>query len=373
MRLRITIYIIISIAIIIIIVNIVSEYEHIRISQSSIDVLKKYNTKVVFSALNEEGKYRGYISESTHNYRELKTPFSNNFITPSFSPDGNIVIYAEFDGHGYQLAFTDISQNKTERLTNNKYNDYAPVFSPDGKYIAWCRVPKMELQEADQAKIFISTWPDFHEKQLTANELMDAYPVFTPDNKNIIVERGRVGNLFGLFQIDLQGKDFPLLYDPQRSGNGIPHVYNNQVVFERVEVEAPGQLGVFLMDLPSRQIRRLCPNTPCNPTPRFSPDGTRIAYHNVDQLKLLGRVLSEETYIVILGRNSSWSPITCLRSTSKKLILPRWNHDGRVIVGYDFANDQLKVFDLKGDNALVSAPGKIRNQKFMEIYNYDIY
>lgn len=329
------------------------------------DLLIKTETKIIFSAKNYKGIFHLYLKTDLKKRHKIKTLFNNHSITPVFSPDGTEILFSEYDGDDYELMWLNIASGNIKQLTNNKFDDYAPTWSLDKKRIAWCRVEKMNKQKAETAEIFVSEWPNIKEHQLTKNSRMDAYPVFTNDNKKIIVESGKINSLFGLFIVYWEGKEEPIVYKPNLTGNGIPHIYKHFVLFERTNKNKPNHFDIFIFNLKTKKIEQLTKwNTPSNPSPRFSHDGANIASHRVNE--------EGSSEIVILSYPQKKE--TILNYKSGTLRLPRWNRDGNLLAAEDFKEKNLVVFDAQGNyNAIISDGLSYRGQKFMEIYNYDIY
>jgi len=332
------------------------------------DLLKETNTKVVLSAWN--GKwYRLYLSTGREEWVELKTIFGRDCITPVFSPDGRGILYAEHDGNDYELCYYDLTTKSSKRLTNNKFDDYSPVWSPNMKRISWGRIPKMSIKYGNMAEIYVSEWPDFFERQLTKNKRMDAYPVFVSDSNSLIIESGYVGSLFGLFRIYWDGTERPLIYEPKRSGNGLPHTYAGFVCFERASAENPNLFDIFVLQLNSGSsnsfIRLTNYRMPCNPTPRFSPDGSKIAFH---------RASDKGSLVAILHLNGvKKSSEVIFGQEDEQIRLCRWNRNGTLLACEDFKRKQIVIFDKDGKSMHLGLPGSYRGQRFLEVYNFDIY
>ena len=158
---------------------------------------------------------------------------------------GSEIVFAEYDGKHFRLFVHELSTGRSVELTGGHEDDYAPVWSPDGTKIAWCRRPSKSRADAEPSEILYSNWPNFKAIQVTKSDRMKAYPVFTSDGQSIIFESGKMGQNFGLFRAFLNGTEKALLYEPERSGNGIPHVNGKEIVFEGTNPGSDGFLDVY--------------------------------------------------------------------------------------------------------------------------------
>jgi Tol biopolymer transport system component len=68
--------------------------------------------------------------------KRIQVPL-NGISTPSWSPDGQQIVFTGFDGGLSDLFVINRDGSGLRRLTNDKYADLEPVWSPDGKTIAF--------------------------------------------------------------------------------------------------------------------------------------------------------------------------------------------------------------------------------------------
>jgi tricorn protease len=63
----------------------------------------------------------------------------------SWSPDGKSLVFSSNRDGGYRLYTVDVATGATSQLTKGNGSDSEPVFSPDGKWIAFLRGPQTAL------------------------------------------------------------------------------------------------------------------------------------------------------------------------------------------------------------------------------------
>ncbi|HWA41410.1 MAG TPA: hypothetical protein VG712_07365, partial [Gemmatimonadales bacterium] len=151
-------------------------------------------------------------------------------ITPTFSPDGNSIVWARSGEEGTDLFTSDLARNCcTQRLTVGRYSDnLSPTFAPDGRRLA-----------------FVSTRPGLPQVYAMA-----------PD--------GTGQELLVPFDFGATGPS----HAPDWSPDGA------NVVFHR---ELRGVPQLFVYDVAARRVRQLT-SAGRNEDPSWAPDGRHIAF-----------------------------------------------------------------------------------------------
>jgi len=131
----------------------------------------------------------------------------------SWSPDGKYVAYSCRKVTGKEYAFStdtdiyryDVASGDCENLTEGMMGyDTDPVWSPDGRYIAWISMERAGF-EADKQRLFIIDTESLVKKELTVGFAYNvASPVWAADGKGIYF-CSLVNALQGIFYADLEG------------------------------------------------------------------------------------------------------------------------------------------------------------------------
>jgi len=164
---------------------------------------------------------------------------------PSLSPDGKQLAYAWNGGSGshFSIYVKLIGNEESLRLTNQHAVDFDPVWSPDGRYIAFCRIKK------GQTGIYVVSALGGAERKIrdTHWEEREFYEVFW---------------YFGRLSWSPNGKFLAFS--------------------DRLTSSEP--TSIFLLSLDTLGVRKLTsPGLPGDYNPAFSPDGRWLAFNRGSQ------------------------------------------------------------------------------------------
>jgi Tol biopolymer transport system component len=107
---------------------------------------------------------------------------------PSFSPDGQQIVYmSERDGNR-DLFIMDLEGTDTIQLTDEPTYDYEPSWSPDGEHILFVS------RRSGESEIYVMDVDGSNVRRLTESPKLDWRPVWSPDGEWIVFESWRTGN-----------------------------------------------------------------------------------------------------------------------------------------------------------------------------------
>ncbi len=123
------------------------------------------------------------------------------YYNPVFSPDGKKIAYVAGSGFGtHEIFVMDAGGENQARLTENHALDMQPAWSPDGKMIAY-------VSDAGGNYDIWKMDADGNNKiRLTGYEGIDSSPSWSPDGKKIVFASSRSGEM-QLWVMEVDGSD----------------------------------------------------------------------------------------------------------------------------------------------------------------------
>jgi Tol biopolymer transport system component len=94
--------------------------------------------RFAFSALRKERDVVVIIDvQGANRLREFAIPDVSEITNPTWSPDGNTIVVSGLSGGISDLYAIDVNTGRTRQLTDDRFADLQPMFSPDGRTIAF--------------------------------------------------------------------------------------------------------------------------------------------------------------------------------------------------------------------------------------------
>ncbi|MED7818733.1 MULTISPECIES: translocation protein TolB [unclassified Francisella] len=198
----------------------------------------------------------------------------NPIATPSWSADGQYIVYSSYSGGSMGVYELQIATGKVTRLSNYQGINSSPSFSPDGKDIALA----LSKGYSDQTNIYIMNLATKALKRLTINGINTA-PKFSPNGRSIVFTSDRDNGKPNIYVAPVNSK-YPQSsrlsskiyqgYEPNYTPNG------KDIVFMYQKSRSSGiQIADF--NLASGDITTLTKGK-SDSSPTVSPYGDMIAY-----------------------------------------------------------------------------------------------
>lgn len=177
-----------------------------------------------------------------------------------FSPDSKEICYVTNTDQFYAIStnndlwISSIDGKVKRKLTTNKGNDNQPIYSPDGKFIAYRQMARPGF-EADKQTLMLYDREKGTIVNLTENLDRSVEEVlWFHDSKNIIFTADNQGKRT-IYQIDIETKKIITIYDKHWNTDlSISHD-GSFLIFNQSSVTRP--IDIFKFDLRTKQLNKL--------------------------------------------------------------------------------------------------------------------
>lgn len=209
-------------------------------------------------------------SDGTDPVRLTRT--ETNETSPVWSPDGRRIAFVSDRNRNREIYVMNADGNDHVNLTNDPSEDWTPSWSPDGQRIAFS-----SLRDGNW-EIYAMNANGSNLRRLTQNNAIDFSPAWSPDGQRIAFVSGRDGNL----------EVYVMATDGSNQTRFAPHPATDQSPAWSPdglklfwESYRDGNMEIYVANLDGSDLRNLTRNPLADDHgPSCSPRGNRLAFYS---------------------------------------------------------------------------------------------
>ena len=233
------------------------------------------------------------------------------------SPDGGLLVFKSAAGGSYDLWTVPTAGGEPTRITTMAGREMSPRFSPDGRWIAF----EADFGGTDVRDIYVVPSGGGETRRLTDHPLNESGISWAPDSRRIYFNTGMFWDN-SVAAVDIESGEIERVGpggSGQLSADGATFAFTRNT---RPQDDAQSNQDIWVMPAAGGDARALTPNTFDwrDSEPRWSPDGTRLAF------------VSDRNGFNNLGvLDVATGQATMLLTEDVEHSEPRWSPDGRWI------------------------------------------
>ncbi len=288
------------------------------------------------------------------NIMTFAAKFTDDY-SPAISPGGKWLVFASNRLQNAELYLMDIATLELQQLTHtDELDEYMPAFSPDGQSIAFVTertrggmmLPPVQASGSDpsRAAIYLMDVDGRNQRALIDVEGADRAPVFSPDGKKIAFESkaptaastddgndAEIDDTLEIYVIDIDGTNkTQLTHNNVDDGHPTWSPNGKQIAFTSM-VENIYQ--IFVVNATGGTAKQLTFSEASHYHPTFTPDGKRIIY-----------ISSGDNHYTIWMMNADGKNKTQLTNHIGAHFEPSISRDGKKLVFSSDRSDHMRIY-----------------------------
>ncbi len=226
-------------------------------------------TRIVLVGRARAGKEIYVMDYDGHDLRQITNNGSIN-VSPVWSPDGRRLAFVSYkQGNPKLFVYNGDDGSTTPASPPGSELCVAPDWSPDGKSIAF------SSSRAGDSEIFVLDSATGRSRQITFSSGTDTSPAWSPSGREIAFTSDRSGRPH-IYVMDAEGANVRrVTSDGEYNDSAAWSPSGDRIAYaSRIE----GRFDILVLDLPSGSVSRLTQNAGNNESPRWSPNGRHIVF-----------------------------------------------------------------------------------------------
>ena len=176
------------------------------------------------------GKNKGIIVQNVVSRKvehRVDLPTVNEPESPSIAPNGRVIAFSALQDAVGDIYTVDLETKELKNLTNDAFFDYAPVYSPDGKYIVYLarvsgneKLFKLDLATGKKTQVTFGTHDDAAARFLNDSTIVFASTALDPA-VSVDPAVAKNGNIYNIWTLNLENGELRQ-YTDSLGGNVMP-------------------------------------------------------------------------------------------------------------------------------------------------------
>ncbi len=253
----------------------------------------------------------------------------------TWTADSQALVVVGMNADRVGLLFRVVLQSAEKQLLMDPpsgLGDGDPAISPDGRDLVFSRKESTGRGDLWRLSVREDMTPLGKPERLTVDTPVNLHPAWMPEGSEIVYTGGTGWSVNRLFRLPLSRAARPVPLAVTGHAPAISRQANRLAYEVRRQDSNIWRVEVPRLGAKPREAMKFMPSTHQEIEPRFSPDGTKIAF-------VSARSGSPEIWVCNNDGSQPFS-LTSLGYANR----PRWSPDGRRIVFYGHARGSLDIY-----------------------------